>query len=343
MAAETCWALSDGKAGNENPCLGLAEAVGLSTTVKRVRPRAPWSYLPPQLWFAPFSAPGPDSDPLAPPWPDLLIAAGRQSVALSIAIKRASDGRCFTVQLLDPRVDPANFDLVVAPKHDRLEGANVIVTRGALNRITPERLADAAREFEVTVAALPSPRVAVLIGGASKHHRMSAAEAAAIGERLASFARASGAGLMVTTSRRTGADNTAVLQAKLGDVGALIWDGAGANPYFGYLAHAEAIIVTSDSGGHDIRGLRHRQAGLRHRTARWIGQVGAVFTTRSPRPAARARSPMPSPPVAWRAGDIRRSARPRASRARCAGDSASVEAGASHGAPKRWRPDDEAR
>ena len=69
MAAETCWALSDGKAGNENSCLGLAEAVGLSTIVKRVRPRALWSYLPPQLWFAPFSAPGPGSDPLAPPWP----------------------------------------------------------------------------------------------------------------------------------------------------------------------------------------------------------------------------------------------------------------------------------
>ena len=247
MPAETCWVLSDGKAGNENPCLGLAEAVGLAITVKRVQPRAPWSRLPPQLWFAPFKAPGPGSDPLAPPWPDLLIAAGRQSVALSIAIKRASDGRCFTVQLLDPRVDPANFDLVVAPKHDRLEGANVIATRGALNRVTPERLADAAREFEVTVAALPSPRVAVLIGGASKRHRMSAAEAAAIGDRLAAFARASGAGLMVTASRRTGDENTAVLRAKLGDVGALFWDGAGANPYFGYLALADAIVVTSDS------------------------------------------------------------------------------------------------
>ncbi len=247
MPAETCWILSDGNAGNENPCLGLAEAVGLATTVKRVRPRAPWSHLPPLLWLAPFSAPGPGSDPLEPPWPDLLIAAGRQSVALSIAIKRASDGRCFTVQLLDPRVDPANFDLVVAPKHDRLEGANVIATRGALNRITPERLAAAAREFEVTVAALPSPRVAVLIGGASKRHRMTAADAAAIGERLAAFAGASGAGLMVTTSRRTGADNTAVLRAKLGDVATAFWDGVGANPYFGYLALAEAIVVTSDS------------------------------------------------------------------------------------------------
>ena len=247
MPAVTCWVLSDGKAGNENPCLGLAEAVGLATTIKRVRPRAPWSLLPPQLWLAPFSAPGPGSDPLAPPWPDLLIAAGRQSVALSIAIKRASGGRCFTVQLLDPRVDPANFDLVVAPKHDRLEGANVIATRGALNRVTPERLAAAARAVAPAVAQLPSPRVAVLIGGPSKRHRMASVDATAIGERLAAFARASGAGLMVTMSRRTGTENAAVLRAKLGEVGALIWDGAGANPYFGYLALAEAIIVTSDS------------------------------------------------------------------------------------------------
>ena len=184
MPAETCWILSDGKAGNENPCLGLAEAVGLATTIKRVRPRAPWSLLPPQLWLAPFSAPGPGSDPLAPPWPDLLIAAGRQSVALSIAIKQASGGRCFTVQLLDPRVDPANFDMVVAPKHDGLEGTNVIVTRGALNRVTPERLAAAAREVASAVAPLPSPRIAVLIGGPSKRHRMSAADAATRQRRL---------------------------------------------------------------------------------------------------------------------------------------------------------------
>ncbi len=247
MSAETCWILSDGKAGNENSCLGLAEAVGLATTIKRVRPRAPWSLLPPQLWLAPFSAPGPGSDPLAPPWPDLLIAAGRQSVALSIAVKQASGGRCFTVQLLDPRVDPANFDLVVAPKHDGLEGTNVIVTRGALNRVTPERLAEAAREVAPAVAPLPSPRVAVLIGGPSKRHRMSAADAAALGERLAAFARASGAGLMVTASRRTGAANAAVLRAKLGDVATTFWDGAGENPYFGYLALADAIVVTSDS------------------------------------------------------------------------------------------------
>ncbi len=247
MPPKTCWVLSDGEAGNENPCLGLAEAVGLETTVKRVHPRLPWSRLPPRLWFAPFHSPRPPSDPLEPPWPDLLIACARQTVALSIAIKRKSGGRTFTVQIHDPKVRPDRFDLVVAPKHDRLSGANVVSTVGALNRVTPERLAAAAKSFGESVAHLPEPRVAVLIGGSSRHYRMTGAVAADIGGRLAAFARDTGAGLMVTASRRTGGDNAEVLRRRLDGVAAVMWDGEGRNPYFGYLALAEAIVVTNDS------------------------------------------------------------------------------------------------
>ena len=247
MAEKTCWVLSDGKPGHQNPCLGLAEAMGLEPTLKRLQPRPPWSLLPPQLWLAPFLAVGPRSDPLAPPWPDALIAAGRQTVALSIAIRRRSRGRTFTVQLLDPTVRPDRFDLVVAPQHDRLSGPNVISTIGALNRVTPERLAAAGQLLAESVAHLPTPRVAVMVGGASKRHRMDAAVASDIGERLAVFARAAGAGLMVTPSRRTGRANEAALRARLDGTAAVIWDGAGDNPYFGYLALADAIVVTSDS------------------------------------------------------------------------------------------------
>ncbi|MCH7930602.1 MAG: mitochondrial fission ELM1 family protein [Proteobacteria bacterium] len=247
MAAETCWVLSDNRPGNENPCLGLAEAVGLETVVKRFNPRPPWSRLPPRLWFAPFRAPAPGSDPLEPPWPDLLIACGRQTVALSIAIKARSGGRTFTVQLLDPRVAPGRFDLVAAPEHDRLNGSNVISTVGALNRVTTARLAAAAETFGAAVAHLPAPRVAVLIGGPSKHHRMTGAVAAGIGDRLAALARDTGAGLMVTASQRTGRDNAEALRRRLDGVAAVMWDGKGRNPYFGYLALASAIVVTNDS------------------------------------------------------------------------------------------------
>lgn len=240
---KTCWVLSDGKAGNENPCLGLAEAVGFELSVKRIHPRAPWSWLPPALWFNALSAPGPGGDPLSAPWPDLLIACGRQSVAPAAAIRRAAAGRCFTVQILDPRIPTERFDLVVAPRHDRLQGENVIATLGALHRATTARLAAAAEQFGASVERLPHPRIAVLVGGSSKHHQMTAKAVADLGDSL----KALGAGLMVTASRRTGEANCRALRARLDDATTVFWDGRGENPYFGYLALADAIVVTSDS------------------------------------------------------------------------------------------------
>ncbi|MDA0654350.1 MAG: ELM1/GtrOC1 family putative glycosyltransferase, partial [Proteobacteria bacterium] len=76
-----CWVVSDGKPGMENQCLGLAEAVGLPITIRRIRPRAPWRWLPPLLWPAPLASLAADADQLAPPLPRLLIASGRMSVA----------------------------------------------------------------------------------------------------------------------------------------------------------------------------------------------------------------------------------------------------------------------
>ena len=247
MTAKSCWVLSDGNPGNENPCLGLAEALGVETAIKRVVPQPPWSWLPPRLWFAALSAPGPRGDPLAPPWPDLLIACGRRTAALSAAIRAAGRGRTFAVQILDPKLPPDRFDVVVAPRHDRLTGANVIATLGVLNRVTPERLADAAQRAAASVDHLPRPRVAVLVGGASKRHRMTARVAEDLGASLARLAGEHGAGLMVTASRRTGDANAAALRRRLDGVAAVMWDGAGENPYFGYLGQADAIVVTGDS------------------------------------------------------------------------------------------------
>ena len=51
----------------------------------------------------------------------------------------------------------------------------------------------------------------------------------------------------MTASRRTGEANAAILKAALAGLPAQLWDGTGANPYLGYLALADAIVVTSDS------------------------------------------------------------------------------------------------
>lgn len=243
----TCWILTDGKAGMESQCLGLAEALGLSPTIKRITPRFPWSILPPQLWLAPLQAPGPRGDPLDPPWPDLLIATGRQTVAPAMAIKKKLGRKIIAIQIQNPTVDPARFDLVVTPLHDDLKGENVISTLGALHRITPERLIDEAAAFADRYAALPRPLVAVLIGGSNKQYRMTEQSAERLADLLADAAAKQGVGLAITASRRTGTENIKRIKQRLSHVAADIWDGTGDNPYFGMLGLADAIVVTGDS------------------------------------------------------------------------------------------------
>jgi hypothetical protein len=239
--------LSDGKTGSENQCLGLAEAVGCRPEVKRIAARLPWRALPPALWLSPMAALGPGSDAIAAPWPRLLIASGRQTVAVAAAIRRRANGATFAVQLLDPRIAPSRFDLVVAPEHDGLAGDNVIATKGALHAVNAARLGDAAERFRPRLAALPRPLVAVLVGGANAAYRLGASEAARLAAGLRAAAASDGAGFVVTASRRTGAEALAALHTGLDGLPAELWTGEGENPYLGYLALCDAIVVTADS------------------------------------------------------------------------------------------------
>ncbi len=235
----SCWVITEGIAGTENQCLGVAEALGITPVVKRISLNAPWNQFSPFLGFEQDWTFDP---PLEPPWPDLLIASGRKSIAAARYIKRESGGKTFTVQLQDPRVSPKHFDLVAVPEHDRLRGDNVIVTTATPNRVTPEKLKDAREKFG-TLIKIQEPRVAVLIGGNSKTHRLT--ETAM--RKLAFQIRKLDAGLMITASRRTGDENRTILEELLKEADAYIWDGSGENPYFGFLAWADYIIVTSDS------------------------------------------------------------------------------------------------
>src|SRR3546814_845067 len=209
----------------ENQGVGLAEALGLSPVVKRVTLRQPWRALMPYFRIGLRHAAGPGSDPIAPPWPDLVIASGRQSIAPGLAVKRASRGRTFLAQIQDPAIGARHFDLVIVPEHDRLRGPNVLTTKGSLHRVTPERLAAEARRHAPRLDHLPRPRVAVLIGGTNAVYHLSPTFMGDLAETLSDLARARGVGLMVTPSRRTGPDNEAILRARLAGLPAEIWDG----------------------------------------------------------------------------------------------------------------------
>lgn len=247
MTVPTCWVLTDGTIGMVNQALGFAEAMGLHPVMKTFRARAPWRYLAPQLWLLPHRAATPESDPIGPPWPDVIVACGSKSIAPVLRIRRKARGRTKVIYVQDPTLDPKRFDLVVAPMHDRLTGPNVLVVRGAVNRVTPARLTEAARGFAGRFDYLPRPRVAVTIGGNSAAYQLTPAIVEKLANDLATLCRRDGAGLMVTTSRRTGAEAEALLRARLKDLPAFFWDGTGDNPYFAFLALADYVIVTGDS------------------------------------------------------------------------------------------------
>ena len=241
------WVLTDGKAGHANQCLGLASALGVEPDTRRVEPGLPWSKLPPRLWLNPLRAADPDRDRLVPPWPDIVIAAGRQTVEPALAIKSASGGRTFCVQVQDPVSRRARFDVIAAPRHDGLSGDNVVQTSGALTGITEAVLAAAADRFADTLASLPRPLVAVLIGGSNGQYRMTEASITNLAAGLKRLSADHGAGLALTASRRTGEENEALLRGGLAGTAWWFWDGQGDNPYLGLLALADAIVVTADS------------------------------------------------------------------------------------------------
>ena len=230
-----------------NQARGFAEAMGFTPVLKTFRARAPWRFLAPQFWLMPHRAAGPGSDDIGPPWPDVIVACGSKSIAPVLRIRRKSKGRTRAVYVQDPTIDPARFDLVIAPMHDRLSGPNVIAVRGAVHRVTPARLEEAARAFAGRFDHLPHPLVAVMLGGNSGAYRLTAPIMEKLADHLARLCRDQGAGLMVTASRRTGTEAEALLRQHLKNLPVYFWDGSGDNPYFAFLALADAVVVTGDS------------------------------------------------------------------------------------------------
>ena len=253
-----CWALTDGRRGMENQALGLAEAVaaggGMGVEVKRASLSGSRALMPEAMLASPFVNPlmhlAQGSDSLEAPWPDLLIGCGRAAVGLSVAIRRMAEAeghRTLTVQTQDPRVSPDHFDLVIPPAHDGLRGNNVIPILGAPHRVSQLRLAEEAGRWAPSVANLPRPLVAVLIGGTSKAYEMTPEAARHLADQLLSLRAETGCGLAITASRRTGEANLKFLRENLRGQGIWFWDEEGENPYFGMLAFADHIFVTSDS------------------------------------------------------------------------------------------------
>ncbi len=235
------WILSDDYAGLQAQALGLAEAAGFTPEIRVLTPRGPWRLVPAKFWPAPLAI---VADSIGGRPPPLSIACGGMGAAVGAALRRRGVP---VVQIQNPRMDPRRFDVIVTARHDEMAGPNVVVTRTALHRVTPERLRVEAARWHPRLAHLPRPLVAVLIGGSNGRFRLDAGVAEHLAKSLAAMMRRDRVGLALTPSRRTDPAATQALADAVTPLGGWVWDGNGENPYFGMLALADAIVATVDS------------------------------------------------------------------------------------------------
>jgi mitochondrial fission protein ELM1 len=235
--------LTDGHAGNVRQARALADALGLPMQGTTLQARAPWK------WAAPRSLPGSHAafgDALADIGPDVIaIGCGRRA-ALATRIARMRGARA--VQILDPRIDPRHWDIVVVPEHDRLRGANVLTLLGSLNPVGDAWLG-AARAAFAELAHLPQPRTALLVGGPTSSLRVGAREFDRWLAMVRHAIERDGGSVLATTSRRTPPAFVAAMRRRLVGLPGLVWTGSvdGRNPYAALLGWADRIVCSADS------------------------------------------------------------------------------------------------
>ena len=185
-------------------------------------------------------------------FPDVVLSGSRRSAPIGRWIKKHSKGKSKLIQLLYPgKFGHKDFDLIVIPEHDRgkICGNNVRFVTGSPHRITPEGLSAAQAQWQDVFSSLPKPLTAVIIGGKIKGKGFSSNDALAFGAAIKAFQQSHGGSLLITDSKRTGTTGEQLILQQLSTIPSytyLIGD-TKVNPYMGYLACADYILVSGDS------------------------------------------------------------------------------------------------
>lgn len=236
------WCLTDGGAGNVAQARALAEALDAEVILHSIAVNRIWRLLPNRMFDFGLAKCFPVlSRSIQGEEPNIIISCGRKGALASAFLKT----KAMRIHIHDPQMSRKHFDLVIAMAHDGILGANIIRTPYALHNITPEKLAAAQAHWEPKFAHLPRPWNAVLIGGSTNKYRFGKDAMQALIHRIDAMEGS----LLITSSRRTGEENIALLASTFGgrNERVFLYTGELENPYMGMLACADRIYVTNDS------------------------------------------------------------------------------------------------
>ncbi len=250
QAMPSVWLLLDDRPGHCTQVRGLADALGWPAEEKQLRFRMS-NHLPNKILGGGLTSLDPArSDPLQPPWPDLVLAMGRRTVPVARWIGGQSGGKTKLVQLGRKGANLADaFDLSIALRHFQLPPhparLDLVVPP---TQVTQARLAEAAEHWPDLLGDAASPKVVLLVGGGTAQHKLPSESAEEMAARVLSFAREAAGSLTIVTSRRTGAKAVRAMQTGAPEASFHIWRAEEReNPYLGYLAQADVLVATGES------------------------------------------------------------------------------------------------
>lgn len=244
------WLLMGDRAGDNSQIEGLGEAIGWPYEIKRfVYKRFE------RLVNFPFTKTLAgvvlsESSRLRPPWPDIVISAGRRNEPIARWIQTQASEPVKLVHVGRPWAGIERFDLVITTPQYRLPDLpNVLQNETPLHRVSRERLAAERPLWEPRLTHLPRPYVVVLAGGSSGPYPFDPPSGTRLGRMTNDLARKLGGSVLATTSARTPAATADAFEAEIQVPREIFrWSKAAQeNPYFGYLSVADTIVVTADS------------------------------------------------------------------------------------------------
>ncbi len=128
--------LSEGMHGMISQVEGLAKALDLDFIHEKIELNNFWKLIPPKITpVQNFVFKNKIEEKF-----DIVISCGRKSVIPSIFLKKKFGKKIMNIHIQDPKVSLDNFDFVVIPEHDGLNGKNVLNSKGAIHYLRKEEL-----------------------------------------------------------------------------------------------------------------------------------------------------------------------------------------------------------
>ena len=234
--------LTQGMHGMISQVEGLAKALDIDFTHHKVELNHFWKLIPPNL--SPISQSvfkKINHDDF-----DVIISCGRKSVIPSIHLKNTANKKVFNIHIQDPKVNLNHFDFIVAPKHDAIEGKNVINTKGAIHYLTENEISENKDYLNSFIKKDERKIWALIMGGPTKYYDYSTKNMKHIFTALYKLLKKHNFQLVVIPSMRTPINTIHYAREFFGENHTVIED-VDKKAYLSALAIAENIVVTCDS------------------------------------------------------------------------------------------------